>query len=126
MSNEKQQFYPERTRRILKIHHWIYSAIIALVLPAIVIAICGYRNLGEVIFLFGLCALLAWTIYWTNWVNSIVFAVGLPIFAITITGNRSILNAVILFVGCGLMVWSLWFWKLTKKRISEDFYKDKK
>jgi predicted membrane protein len=126
MDNGKQKISPERINKILRTHHWIYSFIIALILPATVIAICGFRSVWEVIFLFGGSALLAWTIYWTNWVNSVIFAVGVPSIVITFTNYRSVWNTIVLFGGCSFIVCSLWFWLWVKKRISKDFYAEKK
>jgi len=117
LNSGKQKISTKRASRIIRIHNWVCSAILAVVLPAIVIAIDGYRNVWDVIFLFGGCALLAWTIYWTNWVNSIIFTIGVPaiIIVIAIMGHRSVSDVIFLFICCGFIVWSRWFWLWVKK-----------
>lgn len=126
MNSGKQKISTERASRILRIIKWVHFVILAVVLPAIIIAIDGYRNVWNVIFLFGCCALLAWTLYWTNWVNSIIFAIGMPAIVIAIHGYRSVWQVIFLFGCCGFMVYSLWFGLWVRKRIREDFGGDRK
>jgi hypothetical protein len=114
----------ERSRRILRIHHWVHFVILAVVLPAIVITIEGYRSVWEVIFFFGFCALFAWSLYWTNWVNSVILAVGVPAVFIVIGGYRSIWEVIILFGCFGFIVWLERFSLWTKKTISEEFFEE--
>ncbi|MGD0572120.1 MAG: hypothetical protein ABSB11_03775 [Sedimentisphaerales bacterium] len=124
MNSGKPKISTERARRILRIHHWVYFVILAVGVPAIVIAIEGYRSVWEVIFFFGFCALFAWSLYWTNWVNSVILAVGGPAIFIAIGGYRSIWEIIFLFGCFGFIVWSEWFWLWVKKRI-EEFDEDK-
>ena len=125
MNNGKPKISDERSCRILRIHHWVHFVILAVVLPAIVIAIEGYRSVWEVIFSFGFCALFAWSLYWANWVNSVILAVGVPAIFIVIGGYRSIWEVIILFGCFGFIVWLERFSLWAKKRI-EEFDEDKK
>ena len=109
MNNGKPKISDERARRILRIRHWVKFVILAVVLPAIVIAIEGYRSVWEVIFLCGFGALFAWSLYWTNWVNSVILAVGGPAIFIAIGGYRSIWEVIIIFGCFGFIVWLEWF-----------------
>ncbi len=124
MNNGKPKISTERARRILRIHHWVYFVILAVGVPAIVIAVEGYRSVWEVIFLFGLCALLAWSLYWTNWVNSVILAVVGPAIFIAIGGYRSVWEVIILFGCFGFIVWLEWFSLWAKKTISEEFFEE--
>jgi len=124
MNSGKQKISPEKARRILRIHNWVYFVFVAVGLPAFVIAFTGYRSVWEVIFIFGFSVLFAWTLYWTNWVNSVIFAVGLPAFVIAVMGYRSVWNVIVLFGSCGFFVWLRWFGLWVKKRISEEFYEE--
>ena len=126
MNGGKKEISPERADRIYRIHRWVFFFLIAVVPPAIVIAINGYGSVWEVIFLFGISTLLAWAIYWTNWINSVIIAIGVPVIVIAITGYNSVWNVIFLFGICGFLVWSLWFGVWAKKRIFEGFYEDKK
>jgi hypothetical protein len=121
----KQKIGPEKADRIYRIHKWIHFIIMAVGLPAISIAIMGYQGVWNVIFLFGFCGLLAWTIYWTNWINSIIFAVGGPLIITAITGYHSIWNIIIFLAGCGFIVWLCWAGLWVKKRVFEEYYEDK-
>jgi hypothetical protein len=125
MDGEKQKIIAKRARRF-RIHRLVNFVLLAVGVPAIAIAITGYSSVWEVIFSFGFCALLAWTLYWTNWVNSVIFAVGVPVFVIVIMGYRSVWNVILIFGFCGFVVWSAWFWLWVKKRIYEMSDEDKK
>ena len=124
MNSDKKQFDPEKGHKILRKYRWRQTVLIALVLPSIVIAINGYNSFGEVIALFGLSALCAWTIHWTNWINSLIFAIGLPAIMIVITGYHNIWNTLILFGICGFIAWLNFILKLNIKKMLEEEKQD--
>jgi hypothetical protein len=119
MDSGKPKIGTERAHRILRIPHWVHFVILAVILPAIVIAITGYRSAWEAIFLFGFSALFAWSLYWTNWVNSVILAVAVPAIFIVIGGYRSIWEVVILFGCFGFIVWLERFSLWAKERIEK-------
>ncbi len=126
MNSEEQKISAKRAHRIFIILKWVNTIILAVVIPAIVIAIDGYCSVSEVIFLFGLGALLAWSSYWTNWVNLIILAVGVPAYFLAFHSFRSIWEVIILFGMWGFVVWLKWVFWWARKRIYEESDEDKK
>jgi hypothetical protein len=125
MDGGKQTITAKRARRF-RILYWVHFVILAVGVPAIVIAIDGYCSVSEVIFLFGLGALLAWSSYWTNWVNLIILAVGMPVYFLAFHSFRSIWEVIILFGMWGFIAWQKYIFMWARKRIYEESDEDKK